>query len=89
MPNNHCVRMAEDELPKEVTPLIEEGCPTCKTWDHLEDVTEILVLKYKDFRTAKQNGPTEYPGAIYLKASFAYGTERDSYRSMKDYLFAI
>lgn len=89
IPNTHCLRLSEDELPKKIGSLIEEGCPNCKTWDHLEDVHEKLTLQYTNFREAREKGPIEYPGAIFLKALMASGADNKAYRVMKDYVFVI
>lgn len=95
IPNNHCLRMSEEDLPKEVKTLIEEGCPECLTWDHLEDVTDLITLNFADYKEAMEKGPIEYPGAIYLKALWRTGNgtggdrENQAYSKLKQYNFVI
>lgn len=86
IPNNTCLRIPEDEIPKKILSLNDLGCPKCNSWDNLEDVHDIIILKYDDYRTAKEKGPIEYPGAIFFKAMAPGGTSNGN-RKLKEYHF--
>lgn len=89
IPNNHCLRVPEEDLPKRIIELTEEGCPECKTWEHLVDTHDLIVLKFKDYRTAKEEGKKEYPGAVFLKALPLGSTRGGGTRLLNEYQYVL
>lgn len=88
IPNTHCLRVSEEDLPKRIIELTEDGCPECKSWDHLVDTHDLIVLQFRDYRTAREQGKKEYPGAIFLK-SLPPGSNKLGTKRLNEYQYVL